>query len=88
MSGIKEAFERVGNRLNTGYCVFRGAFDNIGSFISVSSIKFIIVELDHNLGFVTVFDYNGDVRISNDIVRGSRVELQIKDNYSAKWEEI
>jgi hypothetical protein len=58
MSGIKEAFERIGNRLNTGYCVFRGAFDNIGSFISTASIKFIIVE------------------------------LQIKDNYSAKWEVI
>ncbi len=87
MAGIKEALRRVSDGLDKGLCLYRGVFEEYGDLFPDTKIKFMIIELEENKGIYTVFDYGGDVRISDDIKVNDYVRLGIFNNWNAKWEK-
>jgi hypothetical protein len=87
MAGIKEALIKVANGKNIGYCLHKGEFDNKSNLFEKGIIKFMIFKPMGELETHTIFDYGGDVRISDKIEDGDLVILNILDNYCAKWEK-
>ena len=47
--------------------------------------KYAIIQLDHDNGRITVYDYCSDIKIDNNVKVRDPVELWITGNYSAVW---
>lgn len=94
MAGIKEALKRVSEERNRGTVLALGQLkectcdDQSGCHICESNTTYMIVELDHDKGFITVYDYGSDIYIDPSIQLQDKVILQILDNYSATWKKL
>ena len=91
MAGIKEAMKRVMDKRHRGVVVAQGRLkecsckENEGCS-DCSKTEYVIIELLHDGGRITQYDYGSDLRISKKIKVGDSVILNIKSNYCAEWE--
>lgn len=54
----------------------------------IRTVKYLIIELYWDRGWITVYDYGSDVHIADDLELSDRVELRINDNWNATWVEL
>lgn len=83
MAGIYNAVKLKNKGMDKGVVLYKGEF--VDEHIL---FKFIIIKLNNDSGLIIQFDYNSDISFDEDIVTGSKVELLILDEYTAKWEVI
>jgi len=93
MAGIKEAMRRVMDGRNTGEVVAMGTVNactcknNEGCSACCNESyrpPYIIIKLKDG-GFITSFDFNGDVKIHPLVELHDKVTLMILDNWCAVW---
>ena len=89
MAGIKEALKRVSEHRNIGYILAKGKINHrlpyASDYDEVYKIKYIIVQLMHDGGYVTQYDYGSDVRFQDGLKVGDEIILMIRDNWTAEW---
>lgn len=81
MAGIANALRRVADHKNVGVVrAINSLTDDDGK-----KVKYAIIQLDHDKGMITQYDYGSDIRISKDLKVGDSCILMVRDNWSAEW---